>query len=162
VVVPVAMGGGAPDPTCSVLDRAQRAQDRLPADSGTGPLGAVRRDSPRLVGTVDGKHVYVAPSSDDSICVLADDGDGLTAGCPARRTIKNRPSYVAWREGNARDVTVVLLTPDQYDVARVAGEAVPVHDNVALTHAPVGGHSALELDGEQGSLEGDLNLSDDQ
>jgi hypothetical protein len=158
VAVPVAMGGGHPDPSFAALHRPARADDRLPASSGSGPLSAIDRDSARLVGSVDGQRLYMAPGPDDSVCVLAGGDGSLGGGCSGRRTIAHRPGYVAWRDGNANDATVVVLVPDQYETAEVGGRAVAVRDNVAVAHVPAGRRTPLELDGDHGALEGDLDL----
>lgn len=159
VSVPVALGGGGkPDPTFKVLKRAEKAHDRLPAKTHGGPLGAIDPDSARLVGTVDGHDVYMAPGPDDSVCLLDRDEQGyLGGGCMVRDSIKNGGAFTAWRDGDSGDYTVAIPVADAYDTAQVDGRTLPVQNNVALGHAPAG-KGKMELKGDDATLENDIDL----
>jgi hypothetical protein len=157
IAVP-ALGGSHPNPTFKVLGRPEKPADRLPASSGSGPLGAIDRDAARLVGAIDGRSVYLAPGPEDTVCVLdaADDGS-LGGSCSPRDAIRDRPTYTAWSEGDSDAVAVAVPVPDAYDRAEIDGRAVPVSDNVALTRVRPG-TGAVRLSGDDATLEGDLDV----
>lgn len=156
VAVPIAAGGSKPDPTFKTLHRAAKAGDRLPG-GGSGPLASVDPASARLVGTVDGHDVYLAPGPDDSVCILDVEGDSVGGTCAAQDTIKNQPMFSAWRDGEATTATVVVAVPDEYTTATVAGDSIPVANNVGLAHARLG-KSSIKLSGDEGTLESELDV----
>lgn len=155
VAVPLAAGGSKPDPTFKALHRAARASDRLPSRA-SGPLASVAPASARLVGSIDGHDVYLAPGPEGSTCVLDVQGGDVGGTCAAQDTIKNKPTYSAWRDGSSDTATVVVPVPDAYDRVTVDGQDVPVANNVALTHAHVG-QGSIKLEGDS-TLEGSLDL----
>lgn len=158
VSVPVARGGGKPDPTFKVLQRPEKAQDHLPANSHGGPLGAIDPDSARLVGNIDGHDVYMAPGPEDTVCLLDEDQQGyLGGGCMARDSIQNGEAFTGWRDGPSGEFTVVIPVADAYDTAEVDGRTLPVQNNVALGHAPAG-KGKMELKGPDATLESDISL----
>jgi hypothetical protein len=158
VAVP-ALGGSHPEPTFKVLERPEKPNDRLPANSGSGPLGGIDRDRARLVGAIDGRDVYLAPGPEGMVCVLDADADGsLGGGCTPRDAMRDRPTYTAWSRGDTDSVTVAVPVPDAYDRAEIDGKAVPVRDNIALTRVHAG-KGTVRLAGEQGKLEGDLDVA---
>lgn len=156
VAVPIAAGRPELDPTFKTLHRPHSTGDRLPARS-SGPLAAVDPSSARKVGRIDGHDVYLAPGPDGGLCILDVEGGGVGGACSPRGAMKDRPMYSAWRDGESTTATVVVAVPDQYEHATVAGDEVPVNNNVALTHAHLG-KSTIELSGEQGTVEGELGL----
>jgi hypothetical protein len=154
-----ALGGSHPEPTFKVLERPEKPNDRLPANSGSGPLQGIDPDTARLVGAIDGRDVYLAPGPEGTLCVLDVDDDGsLGGGCSPRDAMRDRPTYTAWSRGDSDSVTVAVPVPDAYDRAEIAGKAVPVRDTIALTNV-LAGQSTVRLAGEQGTLEGDLDLA---
>jgi hypothetical protein len=130
-----------------------------PASSTGGPLDNIDRSRARLVGTIDGHDVYLAPGPDDSLCVLDVEEGAVGGTCAARETIKDHPVYSAWRDGDSTTATVVVPVADAYDSADVDGQPVDVVDNVAWTQVHVG-KGTIRLQGDGQTLEGELNLSD--
>lgn len=128
-------GIGAADrpknPSDAVGKRVQaQLRDDSPPSGGVDQIGGRLADSARLVGTVNGRKVYVVPTQKAGLCVIV---AGLAESCSSGLTRSEPVTMVtAWeRPGEPGYIYGVALDGVRTVSFSVGGERVdvPVHDN---------------------------------